>query len=59
MVSNLRDFGARWAEGGSVLFAVGAVLLALAVWLAVEAAICLWRFRREGKVRTSMEVPLV
>jgi carbon starvation protein len=59
MVSNLRDFGARWAEGGSVLFAVGAVLLALALWLAVEAAICLWRFRREGKVRTSMEVPLV
>ncbi len=39
MVSNLRDFYARWHEGGAVLFVVGSMLLVLAVWLVVEAAI--------------------
>ena len=58
MVSNLRDFWAQWAEGGALLFLVGAVLLVLALWLVVEAAISLWTFRRSGTVRTSMEVPL-
>ena len=58
MVSNLRDFWAQWAEGGALLFLVGAVLLVLALWLVVEAAISLWTFRRSGTVRASMEVPL-
>jgi carbon starvation protein len=57
MVTNLRDFGAQWNQGGAVLFLVGVVLLALALWLLVEAAISLWRFRRRGVVQESMEVP--
>lgn len=49
MVVNLGDFGARWAEGGAMLFVVGAVLLVLALWLVVEAAIRLGRLRRASR----------
>ncbi len=43
MVLNLRDFLRTWSEGGAVLFMVGSVLLALALWLLVEAVITLVR----------------
>ena len=43
MVLNLRDFLRTWSEGGAVLFMVGSVLLALALWLLVEALITLVR----------------
>ena len=42
MVSNLRDFYARWNEGGAMLFVVGSILLVLALWLVAEAAVA-WR----------------
>ncbi len=43
MVLNLCDFLRTWSEGGAVLFMVGSVLLALALWLLVEAVITLVR----------------
>jgi len=47
MVSNLRDF---WAQGSGVLFAVGLVLLVLAVWLVLEGVGCLVRGWGKEKV---------
>jgi len=45
MVSNLADFWGQVGEGGGVLFAVGSVLLVLALWLLWEAAVCFLRCR--------------
>jgi carbon starvation protein len=55
MVSNLWDFMGKWNEGGSVLFVVGLMLLVLAVWMTVEAALCLVRGRGAAAI-TSMNV---
>jgi carbon starvation protein len=55
MAVNLRDFWDRRGEGGGVLFAVGLVLLLLALWLLVEGALCLRRFRGREPL-ASMEV---
>jgi len=52
MLSKLRDF---WKAGDWVLFATGGLLLVLAVWLAVEAALAVRRYRSEPTV-TSLEV---
>jgi len=57
MVSNLGDFWRTWEEGGDVLFVVGAILLALAVWLLIEGAAAFLRLRGREAVR-SLEVPL-
>jgi carbon starvation protein len=57
MVSNLEDFWRTWEEGGDVLFVVGAILLALAVWLLIEGAAAFLRLRGREAVR-SLEVPL-
>lgn len=57
MGSNLRDFWSQVGEGGGPLFAVGLVLLVLALWLLVEAVLCYLRFRGRPAL-TSMEVPL-
>ena len=43
MAGNLRDF---WTAGQWILFTTGATVFALAVWLAVEAAVAVVRFRR-------------
>ncbi|MDX1501061.1 MAG: carbon starvation protein A [Thermoanaerobaculia bacterium] len=42
MVDNLDGFRRQWSQGGAVLFVVGSILLALAVWLLVEAVLA-WR----------------
>ncbi len=55
MLSNLRDFRAQWAAGGSALFLVGLALLVLAVWLLFEALACLLRTRRQPPI-ASMEI---
>jgi carbon starvation protein len=55
MAVNLGDFWARRGEGGGVLFAVGLVLLLLALWLLVEGALCLRRCRGREPL-ASMEV---
>jgi carbon starvation protein len=52
MISNLRDFWAQWAEGGSVLFVVGLVLLLLALWLMGEAIAAMLRFRGKKPIKT-------
>lgn len=52
MVSNLRGFWAKWSEGGAILFVVGAVLLVLALWLALEAAMALARARRSAPIES-------
>ncbi|MEM7049762.1 MAG: carbon starvation protein A [Acidobacteriota bacterium] len=52
MVSNLRDFWADRGAGGGLLFAVGLVLLVLALWLMVEAVGCLARARREPPIES-------
>jgi carbon starvation protein len=57
MLINLADFWQRRAEGTWVLFAVGLVLLVLALWLLVEAVVCLRRQRGRAVVE-SMEVPV-
>ncbi|MFQ5525953.1 MAG: carbon starvation protein A [Thermoanaerobaculia bacterium] len=55
MVSNLRGFWSKWDEGGAMLFVVGTVLLLLALWLSVEAALALVRARRTPAIE-SMQV---
>ena len=55
MVSNLRTFWGTWEEGGRALFIVGFILLVLAVWLAIEAAVILWRGRKAAPL-ASMQV---
>ena len=57
MLINLADFWQRRHEGTWVLFAVGLVLLVLALWLLVESIACLRRQRGRAVVE-SMEVPL-
>ncbi len=52
MTANLGAFWRQRHEGGLVLFAVGCILLILAVWLALEAAAGLMRARREPRVRS-------
>jgi carbon starvation protein len=52
MFSNLRDFWAQRGEGGGPLFAVGLILLVLAIWLMIEGVVALVRFRRQKPVET-------
>jgi carbon starvation protein len=52
MFSNLRDFWAQRGEGGGPLFAVGLILLVLAIWLMIEGVAALVRFRRQEPVET-------
>jgi carbon starvation protein len=53
MVSNATRFAekSQW-----LLFAVGVVLLLLALWLVVEAAVAVGRARREGKFTGSLDI---
>ena len=57
MIANLRRFWNLWGSGGGLLFVVGAVLLALAIWLCAEAVL---RFRsiRLEPVVTSLNIEL-
>ena len=55
MISNLGDFWSQRGEGGGVLFAIGLVLLVLAIWLSVEAIFALKRFWGAPKLQ-SMEI---
>lgn len=48
MTTNLRSFLTQWNAGGGILFVIGSILLALALWLAVEAVAALRRSRRRG-----------
>ena len=57
MGSNLVDFWRQRGAGGGPLFAVGSVLLVLALWLIAEAVAALRRFRRQG-VLSSLDVDL-
>jgi carbon starvation protein len=50
MISNLRRFWARWDEGAGTLFVLGGLMLAMALWLIVEAISGLARMRREGRI---------
>ena len=50
MLSNLRGFWGQRGEGGGLLFVVGCVLLALAVWMLFEAAGVLQRTRQSEPV---------
>jgi carbon starvation protein len=52
MFSNLRDFWAQRGEGGGPLFAVGLILLVLAIWLMIEGVAALVRFCRQEPVET-------
>jgi carbon starvation protein len=54
MAINLRDFARR---GETLLLLVGGCITLIALWLVVEAAIALARYRRAGAV-TSLEVAL-
>jgi carbon starvation protein len=47
MVLKLRDF---YSQGLRLLFVAGGVIIAIGVWLIVEAVLALVRFRRDGKV---------
>lgn len=57
MVSNLGDFWRTWSEGGAILFVVGAILLALALWLLGEGAAAFRRARRSEAI-DSLDVAL-
>ena len=57
MFSNLQGFYAQWSQGGAILFVVGAILLALAVWLLVEAVLCFARLRRSPKLESLQVFP--
>jgi carbon starvation protein len=52
MFSNLRDFWAQRGEGGGPLFAVGLILLVLAIWLMLEGVVALARFRKQKPIET-------
>jgi hypothetical protein len=52
MFSNLRDFWAQVGEGGGPLFAVGLILLVLAIWLMIEGVVALARFRKQEPIDT-------
>ncbi|MFP4598462.1 MAG: carbon starvation protein A [Persicimonas sp.] len=53
MVSNAKTF---LADGKWLLFGVGTFLLVLAVWLVIEAAIAVVRFREDGHVIESLDI---
>jgi carbon starvation protein len=55
MVENIAEFAGR---GEWPLTVIGVFLLVLAVWLAVEAALALRRFRRDGRIVSDPEVHL-
>ena len=55
MLAILGDFWSQRGEGGAVLFAIGLILLVLAIWLIVEAAGALIRSRGR-KLAPSMKV---
>lgn len=57
MVTNLADFWRTRGEGGGILFAVGLILLVLALWLLVEGLAAFRRLRGRPPIE-SMEVPL-
>jgi len=52
MFSNLKDFWAQRGEGGGPLFAVGLILLVLAIWLMIEGVVALVRFRKQKPIET-------
>ncbi len=52
MVSNLKDFWAQLDQGTGPLFAVGSILLVMAVWLVVEAALAFRRARGQAPVES-------
>ncbi len=52
MVSNLGDFWARWDQGTGALFVVGSILLVMALWLVVEAALAFARARRRPPIES-------
>lgn len=52
MFSNLRDFWAQRGEGGGPLFAIGLILLVLAIWLMAEGVVALARFRKQKPIET-------
>ena len=52
MFSNLRDFWSQRGEGGGPLFAVGLILLVLAIWLMIEGVMALARFRKQQPIET-------
>ena len=52
MVSNLKDFWAQRGEGGGPLFAIGLILLVLAIWLMAEGVMALFRFRKQKPIDT-------
>ena len=47
MSVNLEEF---WRDGDWRLFLTGLVIMVLAVWLAVEAAVAVWQFRRSPEI---------
>ncbi len=51
MVSNLRGFWRRLDEGTGALLVVGSILLAMAIWLVIEAALVFRRGRGEAPTR--------
>jgi len=55
MLANLGDFWGQRGEGGGVLFAIGLILLVLAIWLIVEAVGALVRSRGR-KLALSMKI---
>jgi carbon starvation protein len=55
MVANAQTF---FSEGKWLLFAVGSFLLVLAVWLVVEAAIAVVRFRQSGETIESLDIDI-
>ena len=55
MLSNLRGFWQQRNEGTGVLFVVGSILLVMAVWLVIEAALAFKRARTEPTI-ASMKV---
>ncbi len=50
MVSNLGDFWRRWDQGTGALFVVGSILLVMALWLVVEAALAFGRARGRAPI---------
>ena len=54
MLFKLRDF---YSQGLRLLLVVGIIIVAIGIWLVVEAVLALRRFRRQGKV-DSLDIPL-
>lgn len=53
MLENAAEF---YQQGAWPLFAVGSILIVLALWLVAEAALWLIRFRKSGQVLTNPEI---